>query len=596
MTEKMLSQAMLNQALSTYPEEALAEAQYDLMFSQFHDILPGSSVQSAEESSLRMLDHGLEICSRWKTKALFAMAGKEDPVEEGTLPVFVYNPHPYELFTWIECEVQLASQNRQEDLFFDLDIVDESGKILLSQIEKETSNLTLDWRKRIVFLANLAPAQMNRFTCRLKPVPNHRIPMSIPPSWKKESPSWGDNGDIVWNGNNLNIRINGKTGLIDTYRVDGKDYLKEGACQGMVIQDDSDAWGSKVISFRTLAGTFRLMNAQEAAQYSGHHTSSLPPVRIVEEGEARIVVEALFIYNSSVIRQRYEIPKQGTEIGVSLRVHWNEPDRMLKWSLPAAFTGNYIGQDICGRNALTEDGNEAVAHKWTAVVSRSEDLALICYNDSVYGSDYCDGEMRMSLLRSPAYSSLTLGKRPQVLQDRSISRIDQGVREYRFWISGGSAAQLLENADTEALIRHEKPMALSFFPTGVVKQRTVRRTASQPSIVISDSSVQLMAMKKADSADTIIIRLFESTGRGRTCTIEVPLLNTRINAEFGNYEIKTYRISLVDGTYVETDLSENELSCSVGDALQSPFKANQSPTAREAAPNQSDGASREWNL
>ena len=48
---------------------------------------------------------------------------------------------------------------------------------LPSQCEKEYSNLPLDWRKRIVFRATLAPMSMNRFDCKLialdkKPVPD----------------------------------------------------------------------------------------------------------------------------------------------------------------------------------------------------------------------------------------------------------------------------------------------------------------------------------------------------------------------------------------------------------------------------------------
>ncbi|MCP4166306.1 MAG: hypothetical protein GY759_10480 [Chloroflexi bacterium] len=55
-TEKMLSAAAL-QGYLAYPQEALHEAQKDLLFAEFHDILPGSSIQAVEENSLRLMDH-----------------------------------------------------------------------------------------------------------------------------------------------------------------------------------------------------------------------------------------------------------------------------------------------------------------------------------------------------------------------------------------------------------------------------------------------------------------------------------------------------------------------------------------------------------
>ena len=41
------------------PADELAQAQRVLLFAQFHDILPGSSIQKVEESALRLMGHGL---------------------------------------------------------------------------------------------------------------------------------------------------------------------------------------------------------------------------------------------------------------------------------------------------------------------------------------------------------------------------------------------------------------------------------------------------------------------------------------------------------------------------------------------------------
>jgi alpha-mannosidase len=46
--------------------------------------------------------------------------------------------------------------------------VKQNGKRLPCQNEQEMGNLNLDWRKRAVFVAELAPSQMSRFDCVLK--------------------------------------------------------------------------------------------------------------------------------------------------------------------------------------------------------------------------------------------------------------------------------------------------------------------------------------------------------------------------------------------------------------------------------------------
>ena len=64
----MVSYAWVH-GLMDYPAIELEEAMETLVAREFHDILPGSSIQPVEETSLRLMDYGLEILSRIKTRA-----------------------------------------------------------------------------------------------------------------------------------------------------------------------------------------------------------------------------------------------------------------------------------------------------------------------------------------------------------------------------------------------------------------------------------------------------------------------------------------------------------------------------------------------
>ncbi len=189
----------------------------------------------------------------------------------------------------------------------------------------------------------------------------------------------------------------------------------------------------KTTSYRKVAWMFTLADPAAGTQASGVSAGLLPSVRVIEDGSVRSVVEAVFVHGHSTAFVRYFLPKRGAEVEVEIRVLWNEKDKMLKWSLPTRLSpAVYRGQTAFGREDLSADGTEAVAHKWTAVVSRDRDLALTIINDGIYGSDFVDGEVRLSLLRSPAHAADPDGPALPPAQDRAIPRIDQGEHVFRF--------------------------------------------------------------------------------------------------------------------------------------------------------------------
>lgn len=538
--EKMAAAAHF-QGLMPYPQEELEEARRDLAFSQFHDILPGSSIPAAEESSLRRIGHGLEILSRIKARAFFALAGGEPAAQEGEFPVLVYNPHPFPADCLIEAEFQPYEINFSGG-YLAPRISDGRGRLLAAQPEKEASNLNLEWRKKVVFAAKLEPARMNRFSCRLEKI------SARPSSGFKEK-----GGKILFETEELEIVINGRTGLVDRYRANGVDFLAEQAFRPLVMHDNSDPWGMTLRRFRDLDGPFELALPEEGSRISGITTGSSPSVRLVEDGPVRTVVEAVFNYRNSFIFQRYKLPRKGTEIEVETRVHWIEKDRMLKLSLPTLMKkARYLGQTAFGVAELPADGNEVVAQKWTAVVSDKDDQVLTCINEGIYGSDFLDGEARLSLLRSPAYSADPVLSGPMVSQDRYVPRIDQGERLFRFWLNGGRRAARLSSIDREALLHNEKPFVLVFSPPG-------RGRRVQPFIILSDDIVQVVALKKAETGPDLIIRLFEPTGKKRTTIVSLPWASAKKRLSLSPFEIKTLQFSPKSRQFKEVDLLERPL-------------------------------------
>ncbi|MGQ9672030.1 MAG: glycoside hydrolase family 38 C-terminal domain-containing protein [Candidatus Aminicenantales bacterium] len=540
LTEKMVCAAHF-QGLMPYPQAELEEASRDLAFIEFHDILPGSSIPAAEDSSLRRINHGLEILSRLKAKAFIVLARGELPARDGEFPIFVYNPHPFPADCLIEAEFQPYEFNSTGG-YLTPRLADRTGRPLFAQPEKESSNLNVEWRKKIVFAARLEPSQMNRFSCWLEKIPSQP---SLEPKEK--------DGQIYFKTQELEVIVNARTGLIDRYCAHGVDFLAEQAFRPLVLLDNADPWGMTVRRFRDLEGAFELASPEEARRACGVSVPALPPVRVVEDGPVRTVIEAVFKYHHSFLFQRYKLPRKGTEIEVETRVHWLEKDRMLKLSLPTLLrNAQYLGQTSFGVAELATSGDEVVAQKWVAVVSLEQDLALTCANEGIYGSDFLEGEARLSLLRSPAYSADPVPAGPMIRQDRYVPRIDQGERIFRFWVKGGRRLARLNAIDREALVHNEKPFVLAFFPPG-------QGHRPQPLITLSDDAVQLVALKKAERGASLIIRLFEPTGRKRTTKLSLPWAEAEIKMALSPFEVKTLKFSPRSKKFEEVDLLERAL-------------------------------------
>ena len=537
MIEKMISAACITGRMA-YPKQQLVEIEEDLLFSEFHDILPGSSIKTVEESALRLLDHGLENTARLKLMTFNVLSSGQDAAREGEIPIFIYNPHPYRIDGIFECEFNLADQNWGDE-FTDVEVFFNSKKIP-SQLEKEKSNLNLDWRKRVVFKAVLEPSQMNRFDCLMKRIP----------TCKPEPDFAGENDFIDFKTKDLNVIINCKTGLIDKYEIKSIDYFKAGAFLPLVITDNENPWGHKMQKFDKVDGEFKLLNNKKSSLFSGIKGKAIKSVRIIENGAVRMVVEAVFGYGDSFICQHYMLPKQGTEIQVRTQVFWNEKDKMLKLSIPTRLSeSEYLGQTVCGIKKCFNDGRESVAQRWVSVISKEDNLAVSCINSGIYGSDCNESEIRMSLLRSSAYSALPILDRPVLPQDRFTDRMEQGERIFDLWINASDLTSRMDSLSIETTSHNEIPFALSFFPEN-------KGGLCAPVIEIDNNSIQLMAFKKAGISDDYIIRLFESRGENTTFLLKFPALELTKKFSINAFNILTLKLNVNDKTISEVDLLE----------------------------------------
>jgi alpha-mannosidase len=530
-----------------YPRDELTGALRALLANQFHDILGGTSIPSGEETALDELGHGLTLTRRVQARAVFALAAGEASGLEDGHPIFVYNPHPFALRTVVECELQPAWPDREDQ--YGIPTVTCRGRRLPSQAEQQESNIDEDHRKRVVFAATLKPASMNRFECSFRKVPKRPTPRARI-----------RNGALRFRNAELDVVVNARTGLLDRVRIRGVDYLAAGALRPLVMRDNADPWGMTVSGFRRVAGRFSLLSQAAAARFAGVDGGRLPAVRVVEDGPVRTVVEVLLGFGGSAICQRYKLPREGAEVEVELRVLWQEKDRMLKLSFPTPWKeGRVMGQVAYGMEAFSGKGEEMVAQSWLAVLGGEggsaarpggSEPALTVINDCTYGFDFKGGELRLSLLRAPAHAAHPTGSGgPTLHPGRFTPRMDQGEHLFRFWMTGGPSQERIAAVSREAQARNQEPPSLAYRPPGGGES-----ALSGPTL--SDGAIQLTAFKRAEEGEALILRLFEPTGRARQTTLTVPCAGARTRLKMGPFELKTLRVDPATGAVREVNLLE----------------------------------------
>ena len=529
--EKMASNAAVN-GLMEYPSKDLKDAWLDLLYLEFHDILAGTCIPPSEDACIRSFHRPLEALSQIKTRAFFALASGQKQAEDGEIPILVYNPHPFKTEGIYECEFALADFNWTEGEFTDIEIYQDGVKIP-AQVEKEVGNLTLDWRKRVAFKAALEPSRMNRFDCRVKVLPKKPVPVTDI-----------TDGYLSFANGEMSIKINAGTGYIDSYKVNGKELIKPGFAEIAVYADTADPWKSDGCYIENYEGRFALMNEEEAAEFSGAPVEKLAPVRVIEDGEARICAEVLMKYKHSFARVLYMLPKSGTDFYADYTVYFNEKDKHVRLRMPTDFN-QFTAQTAYGEYIMRTDGKEQAAQRWFMGEGGGNALAVV--NRGTYGVSVKNGLMRQSLLRTSAYAALTIGDRPLVPADRFMPRIDQGERHFSFMFCGGDKKSVAEKIDGASLAYNETPMVLSFFPNGSGKCIGGG---------IKAGNVRMDVFKQAENGGGYVIRLFNVKNTPVTGHITYKALDIDSEVSLGAFEIKTY--SVKNGELAEIPMLERE--------------------------------------
>lgn len=516
--ELSLCEKMIAVSEIDYDRNELENAEKALLFCEFHDILPGSMIKSAEEDSVRLLSYGREIASKICAKAFFKLCEGQTEGVSGEIPVLVFNPNPYAVVQDIEVEFQLEDQNWNDNEVTIVSVRDEEGRYLPAQNEQEESNLNLDWRKRIVFRAELKPMCINRFDCELKRISAERRP--IGKCEERED-------SFVIKNDRMEVHISKKTGLLEKYAVDGRDYISSGSGKINVCKDNEDPWGMTVDSFNEKIGEFVLVSKEEANAFNGYPDEDFENVRVIENGDVRCKIQATFKNRNSFAVITYSVPKNDAYIDIHVRTFINDVNTMFKLSFTTEFENpDAISQMAFGREKMEKEGKEVVCQKWCGLFEA--DTALAVFNRGTHGYSVNGNEINISLLRTAVYSAHPIRDRKIVDADRFSNHIDMGEREFDFRLTTDIA-----HLDKDAESYNQPSYALAFFPSGSGKKKDT-------SVLVANDNIIMTGYKKLANGD-IRVHLYNSTDE--KAETELKIQHNTFKLSFTPFEVKSYRIS-----------------------------------------------------
>ena len=516
-----------------YPQEKLNSAWTLVMGGQFHDILPGTSTPKAFQFSWNDDVIAMNQFASVLTSATEGIVAGLNTQTVGQ-PIVVYNPLNIAREDVVEASVEIRSGPVR---VFGPDRVE-----VPAQVIGEKDGVT-----KLLFLAKVpsvgyavydvrfaSPQQRGQATLpdlRVSPssLENHRKPENRTSQEGGFAPA-SDLRVTESSLENHRYRINLNDGG-DVASIFDKQLKREllHAPMRLAIKSDTPAqWP---------AWNMDWVDQQKPPRT---HVGGTAKIRVVEYGPVRVAIEVVRETEGSKFQQTIRLSNgdAGNRVEFSNVIEWRTGNANLKATFPltaanANATYNWdIGNVERGNN--DERKFEVPSHQWFDLTDRSGAFGVTILSDSKYGSDKPDDKtLRLTLLRTPG-----IGQRAGYA-DQSTQ--DWGRHEFVYGLASHAGDWRREQTDWQAQRLNQPLIAFqsSKHPGRLGKTFSILR--------INNDRVRVLALKKAEDSDEVIVRVVELDGRSAPdvrIRFSAPVIAAR---EVNGQELPVGRATIVNG-------------------------------------------------
>ncbi|HEX5603530.1 MAG TPA: glycoside hydrolase family 38 C-terminal domain-containing protein, partial [Pyrinomonadaceae bacterium] len=453
-----------------YPQERLNNAWTLVMGGQFHDILPGTATPKAFNFSWNDDVIAMNQFASVLTSATEGIASGLNTQTVGT-PIVVYNPLNIEREDVVEVRVKFGPQTKS------IRVVGPDGR----EVPSENLGTDVDDGTTALLFVAKAPS-VGYAVYDVQPVATET----------RESPL--KVSESLLENERYRISLNSEG---DVASIFDKQLNREllSAPMRLAIKNDTPAqWPAWNMDWTDVQKPPRA------------YVGGAAKVTVFEDGPVRVAVEIVRETEGSKFSQMIRLSRgdAGNRVEFSDVIDWKTANANLKVTFPltAANAKATYNWDIgtIERSNNDEHKFEVPSHQWFDLTDRSGAFGVTILSDCKYGSDKPDDKtLRLTLLRTPGIASRA-GYADQSTQDWGRHEIVYGLAshagDYRRAQTDWHAQRL-----NQPLIAFES----SKHPGTLGKTFSILRTNS--------SRVRVLALKKAEDTDEMIVRIVELDGR-----------------------------------------------------------------------------------
>jgi alpha-mannosidase len=480
--EHLLTEAEMFSAIATltthtpYPKAELETAWKKVLFNQFHDILPGSSIPEVFVDANQEWELAQQMALDLREKALEAITSQiqlPNPPVLDAVPIIVYNS-----LNWERSGVVYWQAPDHGTVF------DRAGQVLSNQYNPQTHTLSF-WGDSI-------------------PSIGYRIFWYVPTSIPTISPP--SEGWILDNGH-LRVEICENTGNIASiwdYAAQ-RNVLTE---QGNVLQffqDQGQYWDAWNIDPNY---------AQHLLESTSIQMMSMPC------GAIEQCIEVKRRWRNSTFIHTYRLALHSTVLKIDTQVDWQETHVLVKATFPLSVSADYATYETpCGAierptlpnpQSLTEHQKakwEVPALHWADLTqSVEETYGVSLLNDCKYGYDAQPNCLRLTLLRSPQWPD---------------PNCDRGFHSFTYALYPHSGSWQQAKTHQKGYELNRPLIAQSFVPTN---DELGNLNPDHSFLSGFPDNLVLMALKQSeDSPQQWIVRCYEACGQPAEAAFESTL-------------------------------------------------------------------------
>ncbi|MGB3300351.1 MAG: alpha-mannosidase [Phormidesmis sp.] len=462
-----------------YPKAQMDTAWKKLLFNQFHDILPGTSIPEVFIDANRDWQQVKKLGNQVLSESIEAIASTisipNHPYPQAK-PIIVFNSLSWQHTAIVTLSLAKIDAEQRHTNWI---VYDSNQQVIPSQ--ETSTELGKPSERQILFLAKNLPALGYQcFWIR---------PDNTKPTAPQQIAEYSLENEL------LRASIDPTTGNIASLieKTTQTEAFRSPGNQLQAFRDNGEYWDAWNI----------------APDYASHPLPQpiLHSIQWMETGPVRQRLRTTYQLNQSTIIQDYILDKNTPFLSVENHIDWQETQVLLKVRFPLAISSDLATYEI-PFGAITRNTNphaesekakwEIPALRWASLGNSNFGVSII--TDCKHGFDHSPNHLRLTLLKSPTWPD---------------SKADKGSHKFTYAIYPHSSSW-----QTARIVQHARAFSIKPIVYQPERSTTTRnnKTSSSSStcsfLEICNPNIILSALKPAeDNPNEFILRSYEAYGK-----------------------------------------------------------------------------------